>query len=274
MINTELYIPKFVRISSIKKESDLVKTYRLDVSAEFKPGQFFQVSVLGAGEVPISISSSPLEKDFVELTVRNTGKVTGAIHSLREGSCMGLRGPYGNFFPVEKMAGKDLIFVAGGIGLAPLRSLVRYVLDKRKMYRDICILYGAKTPDEMIFKKELKKWQDVENLEILLTVDKPKAGWKGNVGVVTKLFDKWRRDINDCIAIVCGPPVMIKFTIQKLLKLGLKDENIIVSLERYMKCGVGKCGHCYLVDKYICTDGPVFSYGQLKELKPVEPILV
>lgn len=272
-VNKELYIPKFVKIISTRNESGAVKTYRLKVNEKFKPGQFFQVSVLGIGEVPISVSSSPTEKGILELTVRDTGKVTKAMHKLSKNSSLGLRGPYGNFFPAGDMTGRDLVFVAGGIGLAPLRSLIKYVLDNRKKYGHIYLLYGARVQNEMIFKNELKEWQKQKGFDVLLTVDKQTPGWKSNVGVVTTLFDKLGQDLKDYTTVICGPPIMIKYAIQGLLKLGLKGKNIIVTLERYMKCGVGKCGHCYMVDKYVCIDGPVFSYSQLKGLKEVEPLL-
>lgn len=274
MINQELYIPRLVKIMAITKESNLVKTYRLEIDEDFKPGQFFQISVLGVGEVPISVSSSPTEKGVIELTVRNSGKVTGRIHDLDKGDRIGLRGPYGNSFPIEDMVNKNLIFVAGGIGLAPLRSVIRYISDNRKRYGHVYLLYGARTQDEMIFKDDLKEWKELKNFDSLLTVDKKDDRWKGNVGVVTTLFDKINLDSKDYKTFVCGPPVMIKYTIQRLVEEGLNDKDIIVSLERHMKCGVGKCGHCYLVNKYICVDGPVFSYHQLKDLKAVEPLSV
>lgn len=272
MINKQLYVPEFARITSVRKESDSVKTYTLRAKEDFKPGQFFQVSVPGAGEAPISISSPPTEGGRIELTVRNTGRVTAAIHRLAKNSFLGLRGPYGNFFPADEMAGRDLIFIAGGIGLAPLRCLIKYVLDRRKRTNHIYLLYGARTQEEMIFKHELKKWHGLDNFDVLLTVDKAQAGYKGNIGVVTMLFDEVKITTQNYAAVVCGPPTMIKYTILKLLKLGMHEKDIFVTLERYMKCGVGKCGHCYLADKYVCVDGPVFSYSQLNALKAAEQI--
>lgn len=274
MINSELYIPKFVRIASVRNESALVKSYRLEARAEFAPGQFFQVSVPGCGEAPVSISSSPADREFIEITIRKTGKVTAAIHNLERGDLLGLRGPYGNSFPAEYVANRDLLFVAGGIGLAPLRSLIRYALKNRGRFGSLCLLYGARSPAEMIYKNELSRWQGMADFEVFLTVDEPEEGWQGNTGVVTSLLDRIDPASRNFVAIVCGPPVMIKYTIQKLLRLGFAESDIIVSLERHMKCGVGKCGHCYLVNKYVCVDGPVFAYSQLKDLKPMEPLLV
>lgn len=268
MINSQLYLPKQVKIISVREESQLVKSYRLKINEEFKPGQFLQVSVLGVGEVPISISSSPTEKEFIQLTVRKAGMVTGAIYNLAKNTSLGLRGPYGNFFPTEDMKKKDLVFVAGGIGLAPLRSIVKYVLDNRRDYGHVYLLYGAKQQNEMIFKNELKQWQFLKDVDLLLTVDKADKGWKGNRGVVTTLFDKLKVDYKNCVAVICGPPIMIRYSIYKLLELGLDPKDIIVTLERYMKCGVGKCGHCYINDKYVCVDGPVFTFPQLSKTKP------
>jgi len=273
MINNGLYIPEFVKIESIKNESEQVKSYRLKVRESFKPGQFFQVSVLGAGEVPISISSSPTEKGFLELTVRCNGRVTKAIHDLGKGAFLGLRGPYGNFFPMEELSGKNLVFVAGGIGLAPLRSSIKYALDNRDKYGKLCLLYGARRKSEIIFKDDLKNWKSKRSLDIHLTLDQGQKGWHGNTGVVTTLIDAIDLNYPKSAAFLCGPPLMIKYTIEKLLGAGLKDKDIFISLERYMACGVGKCGHCYMADKYVCTDGPIFSYWQLKCLKQEEVLV-
>ena len=269
-MNYKLYVPKDVKISYVRKESESVKTYRLKIDREFRPGQFFQVSVLGAGEAPISASSSPTEKHYIELTVRNVGKVTRAIHNLTRDDSIGLRGPFGNFFKLEEMTGRDSIFVAGGIGLAPLRSCIRYIQDNRKRYGQLHLLYGARTYSDIIFKDDLEKWQKIRDFNILLTIDRPERNWQGNVGVVTTLFDRLKIDLKDFVAFVCGPPIMIRYTIFKLVELGLDDREIFVTLERYMKCGVGKCGHCYINDKYVCIDGPVFSFKQLKEMQPEE----
>lgn len=267
MINKQLYKPSLIPILGIKNENKTVKTFRLEVDEDFRPGQFFQVSVLGEGEVPISISSSPKEKGFIELTVRLTGKVTKAIHSLKKGSFIGLRGPYGSFFSIDDAEEREIIIVAGGIGLAPLRSVIRSLISERRRFGRIHLLYGAKEPSEMIFKAELRLWRQIEEIDVLLTVDNPDTQWRGNVGVVTTLFDKIDLSSNSPIAFVCGPPIMMKYTVYKLLELGLKENDIYLTLERYMKCGVGKCGHCYLGNKYVCLDGPVFSYKELKEIK-------
>ncbi|MBU0549736.1 MAG: FAD/NAD(P)-binding protein [Candidatus Omnitrophica bacterium] len=271
------YIPYPAIIEAIQTESFDTRTLkvrfkdkRLRDSFDYKPGQFVEISVLGAGEAPISITSSPSRKGFLEFTVRAVGKVTKAIHKLKVGDTVYLRGPYGNSFPFEEAKNRNLLFVAGGIGLPPLRSVINMAFDNRDDFGNIKILYGAKAPDELCFKEELKIWQGIPQAEVLLTVDKPANGWKGNIGVVTTLWKKTEISPKDAIAYVCGPPIMIKFVLQKLLESGFKPDNIYVSLERYMKCGIGKCGHCNIGDKFACIDGPVFSFGQIKELPDKE----
>jgi sulfhydrogenase subunit gamma (sulfur reductase) len=266
------YVPHPAVIESVQKESFDTKTFKLAFenktlaeSFDYKPGQFVQVSLLGVGEAPISIASCPGRKKLLELTIRAAGKLTRAIHQLEPGDKIHIRGPYGNSFPLEEVAGKDLYFIAGGIGLPPLRGLIKSVLYKRSDFGKVKILYGAKTPNELCFKEELKTWVQIEDTEVYLTVDKPDESWRGDVGVVTKLWDKADMTTTDGIAYVCGPPIMIKFVVVNLLESGFKDKNIYITLERYMKCGIGKCGHCNIGDKFVCTDGPVFSYAQLKE---------
>ncbi len=281
MFNKEIYIPRKAIIKEIRPETRDTNTYRVefpekiggqDAENNFKPGQFILVSLLGAGEAPISLASPPVEEGSLEICVRDVGTVTGALHKRKVGDEIGVRGPYGNSFPVEELKGNDLLFVAGGIGLAPLRSLIKYVLSRREEYGRIFILYGARSPEDMVFKREVSTWGEAPDTEVLLTLDKEAPGWKGPVGVVTTLFKKLE-GMDNFKALVCGPPVMIPFVIAGLLELGLKEENIIITLERYMKCGVGKCGHCYIGGKYTCVDGPVFTYAQMKEL-PVEEAIV
>jgi sulfite reductase subunit B len=275
MIKNE-YLMYPARVEKIQKESFDTKTFKVVLedkkmakSFHYKPGQFAEVSLLGIGEAPISITSSPSRKGFLEFTIRTMGKLTRAMHQLNPGDRVYIRGPYGNSFPFEEVKGEDLYFIAGGIGLPPLRSVINSVFDNREAFGKVKILYGAKTPDELCFKEELKSWQGMTDTEVLLTVDKPEEGWKGNVGVVTTLWDK--TDIGpQGIAYVCGPPIMIRFVLEKLMGTGFKDENIYVSLERYMKCGIGKCGHCNIGEKFVCIDGPVFSFSQLKEFPEKE----
>lgn len=266
------YLPSPAIIESIQKESFDTKTFKLvfedkalAASFDYKPGQFMQVSLLGVGEAPISITSSPSDKGFLELTIRAVGKLTRAIHQLKQGDRIYIRGPYGNSFPVGEAAGKDLYFIAGGIGLPPLRSVIKSAFSKRADFGKIKILYGAKTPNEICFKEELKIWKRIDNAEVLLTVDEPAGRWRENVGVVTTLWDKTDMASPNGTAYICGPPIMIKFVIEKLLTSGFKGEDIYITLERYMKCGIGKCGHCNIAGKFVCIDGPVFTYDQLKK---------
>jgi len=271
------YIPYPAIIESIQAESFDTKTFKLvfeddamAMSFDYKPGQFVQVSLLGIGEAPISITSCPSDRGFLELTIRAAGKLTRAIHRLKPGDAMFIRGPYGNSFPIEQIGGRDLYFIAGGIGLPPLRSVIRAVFDRRGDFGKIKILYGAKTPDELCFKEELGTWKQIDDTEVLITVDKPDEGWKGNVGVVTALWKKTDMTTSSGVAFVCGPPIMIKFVVTGLIQSGFKDENIYITLERYMKCGIGKCGHCNIGEKFVCIDGPVFTYGQLKKFPDKE----
>ncbi len=275
MFNKELYIPRTAVIKGIKDLTYDTKLFKIqfkdgregDGSGEndYKPGQFVQASVLGAGEVPISLCSSPTEKDCFELCIRKTGLVTGAMDTLKKGGELGIRGPYGNGFPMEQIKGEDLLLVAGGIGLAPLRSVIKYVFDNRDEYGQVTILYGARTKEDIVFAEELRQWSKKDNIEVLTTIDRPQKDWSGHVGVVTTLLGEVRHPAT-YKALVCGPSVMIHFTIKELLDLGLNEEDIITTLERHMKCGVGKCGHCYIGGKYVCTDGPVFTYAQLNAM--------
>ena len=267
------YMPYPAIIDSIRSESFDTKTFKvvfedekLAASFSYKPGQFAQLSLLGIGEAPISITSSPCNRGFLEFTIRAIGRLTRAIHQLKPADRIYVRGPYGNCFPFEEVKRKDLYFIAGGIGLPPLRSLINSVFDRREEFGRIKILYGAKTPDELCFKEELKTWKKIRDTEVLVTVDTPDEDWKENVGVVTTLWDKTDMASSDGVAYVCGPPIMLRFVITELIKSGFKDENIYVTLERYMKCGIGKCGHCNIGAMFVCTDGPVFSHGQLKKL--------
>jgi NAD(P)H-flavin reductase len=262
-----IYLPQLATIKRVKKETSDVKTFTLAPKEElrFIPGQFLEVSVFGAGEAPSSISSSPTQKDL-QVSIKNVGSTTSALHNLRKGQVIGLRGPFGNGFPLKEIRDADILFVGGGIGLAPLRSLINYILDKRKSFGRIIILYGAKNPEELVFKDELKRWEKRKDVKLLVTVDEEDGGWKGNVGVVTTLFEKIKVNPKKTFAFVCGPPVMIPFVIEGAKKMGLKDGRIFANLERYMKCGVGKCGHCNIGPKYTCLDGPVFSYKEIKGL--------
>ena len=232
----------------------------------FESGQFGEYSVFGTGEATFCISSSPTRPRRLECTVKRVGKVTNALHRLSTGAEIGFRGPYGNSFPLDKMEGKNLVFIGGGIGLAPLRSLIWNVLDNRDKYGNIKIVYGARSPVDLCFKYDLKAWRKEESLTLHITVDRGDANWKGRVGFVPQVVEELAPSAKNAVAIVCGPPVMIRFTFPVLEKLGFSPEQMITTLEKRMKCGVGKCGRCNIGNIYVCRDGPVFSYDRIMEL--------
>jgi len=273
-MSTHLYEPDLARITRVIDETPDVKTFSLDwVESEARsgfrplPGQFVEVSVLGVGEVPIGISSSYDREGEFDVTIRSVGSVTRRIHQNGPGDLVGIRGPLGNSFPFELARGRTPLFVAGGIGLPPLRSLIHYLLARPQEFPRLTILYGARTPSDMVYKDELERWRSNPAVDLHVTVDVGDAGWKGKVGLVTELFQDLTLDYRQVVPFVCGPPVMIHFVILRLLELGVPEERIISTLERHMKCGVGKCGHCAIGHCYVCTDGPVFSYAQIKELQ-------
>jgi len=232
-----------------------------------KPGQFVEVSIFGAGEAPISISSSPTKEDSFEMCVRNVGSVTNLMHKLEAGAPLALRGPYGNGFDMAAMQGKDVLFVAGGLGIVPARGVIKYILDKRRDFGKVTILYGAKNPSELLFKEDISEWAARPDCAFHITVDRPDDSWKGNRGVITTLFKRVKVEASNTYAVVIGPPVMYKYAILEALSVGIPESHILCSLERRMKCGVGKCGHCQVGNVYVCKDGPVFSYAQIKRLK-------
>lgn len=270
-----VYLPKVAILDRVVSEIPEVKTFywRFDDPAEqqafrsFRPGQFAQVSLFGVGEFPASLPPSPTENETF-FTIREVGSCTTALHGLKAGDKFAVRGPYGNGFPMEDYYGKNLVFVAGGIGLIPLRSCIVYALKHRDQYGSIQIFYGAKTPRELMYVQNLNEWENSAGVECHLTVDRGTAGWTGNVGVVGSLFKRpgVQVPVDNSIAFVCGPPVMFRFVIQDLLAMGFEERNIVSTLERYMKCGVGKCGHCCIGVAYVCVDGPVFTYQQIKAL--------
>jgi sulfhydrogenase subunit gamma (sulfur reductase) len=268
-----IYLPQLATIDKIVDETLDTKTFSLHFLDEsynrsfaYKPGQFVEASVFGVGEAPFGFCSNPNHRGSFDITVRATGAVTNAMHQMSSGDVLGIRAPLGNCFPFDEVKGLDVLFIAGGIGLPPLKSLIEPMLDCRKEFGNFTILYGARTPQDRVYKSILEDWEKREELQLLQTVDSAKNGWTGNIGVVTTLFEKVKIDIEKTVAFTCGPPVMIRFVIQELLSMGFPEDRIISTLERYMKCGVGKCGHCAIGNKYICVDGPVFSYQQIKKL--------
>ncbi len=270
-----VYLPRVAVLDRVVDEIQDVKTFywHFEDPADreafkgFRPGQFVQVTLFGAGEMPLSLPPSPTEGETF-FTVRRVGSCTEALHGLRPGDKFGVRGPYGNGFPMGSFHGKNLVFVAGGIGLIPLRSCIVYALAHREKYRRIQIFLGARTPRDLMYRDKLREWERSAGVECYLTVDRAEEGWAGNVGVVGSLFKKPGVEVpvEDTVAFVCGPPVMFRFVIRDLAGMGFSEESIISTLERYMKCGVGKCGHCCIGVAYVCVDGPVFSYRQIRKL--------
>ena len=273
------YLPYKVTIRKITIENAAkdIKTFELvfDEPAQrhaydFVPGQFGQVSVFGAGESPIGIASSPLDHDHVAFTVKkySTGVVTTALHNCSEGQTLGLRGPFGNHYPLDQMLGKDIVIVGGGFAVTTLRSTIRYLLDesKRPDFGKIIFFYGARTPGELIYRQEMAQWEKRSDIDVHLTVDNPDDNWTAHTGVVPAVVTEIAPAAANAIALVCGPPIMVKFTIPALKDLGFTPQQIITSLEMRMKCGIGKCGRCNIGPKYVCIDGPVFSVAQLEKL--------
>jgi len=267
-----LYTPHIATVTSIERLGEKEKLFqvRLDSQRDLghRPGQFVELSVLGVGEAPISVSSSPSRSNGgFELAIREVGDVTRALHRMAPGDKVGVRGPFGTSFPIGDMVGQDILFVAGGIGLFPLRSLINEVLDGRGGFGRVIILYGAKSPAERMFTDELEQWKQRQDVEFLETVDRAEESWKGNVGVITKLFPKISIHPARTHCVIVGPPVMYKYAILEAKKKGLSHDRIIVSLERRMKCGVGKCGHCQINGLYVCQDGPIFRYSDILYLQ-------
>lgn len=267
----KLYNPIISKIMNVDVLTDTEKRFEIILPENkvlgHKPGQFVEVSIFGFGEAPISICSSPTKSPGFDLTVRKTGRLTDKMHLLEKGQELGIRGPFGNGFDVESFYKKDMLFVCGGIGLAPLKSLIDYTLAKRENFGRIIIVYGTKNPSEILFKEDIKVWQNQDDIEFYMTVDRPDDHWKGNVGVITTLLPPLKIDNNNTIATVVGPPIMYKFVMLALKGKRVPDENIYLSLERRMKCGVGKCGHCQINNSYVCQEGPVYPYLRVKQLE-------
>ncbi|MDM7916057.1 MAG: FAD/NAD(P)-binding protein [Candidatus Eisenbacteria bacterium] len=264
-----LFVPEPGRILRVEKLTAKEKVFEisLDRPLGHRPCQFVEVSIAGIGEAPISISSSPTSSQTFELCVRQVGSLTRALHAMTPGEIVGIRGPYGNGFPVEKIQGKDVLFVCAGLGLAPLRSLILYCLENRPSFRRMITLYGCKRPNERLFESELLAWRKDERMELHETVDIAEDGWKGNVGVITTLFERVEVDPLETVAVIVGPPVMYKFAVLELLKRGIMESRIFMSLERRMRCGLGKCGHCQMNGIYVCQEGPVFCYSDVKKIR-------
>jgi NAD(P)H-flavin reductase len=274
--NKNPYLPELVSITNIIEETPNIKSFQVVFNDpermktfKFEPGQVGQLSVFGVGESTFVINSPPTRMEYLQFSVMKAGEVTGALHELFPGDQMGLRAPLGNWFPYDTMKGKKILFIGGGIGLAPLRTLILYMLDNRGDYKDITIIYGARTPPDLCYKEDLKEWETRSDVNLILTVDTEYPGWDKRIGFVPTVLNEVAPSPEDTIAITCGPPIMIKFVLQNLAKLNFKDEDIITTLEARMKCGIGICGRCNLGSKYICKDGPVFSLAQLRDFPGV-----
>jgi len=266
-----VYLPHIAVIEKIIEETPGVRTLHFNFKDEklreeftFESGQFGEFSVFGIGEAPFCISSSPTRRNHLEFAVQRAGKVTNALHRLGVGAEIGFRGPYGNSFPLDQLQGKNLVFVGGGIGLAPLRSLIWNVIDNRDKYGNIDIIYGARSPADLCFGYDLDTWDKDKAVNMITTVDRGDEGWTGRVGLVPHVLEQVAPVADNAAAIVCGPPIMIRFTFPVLAKLGFTPEQMITTLEKRMKCGIGKCGRCNIGNLYVCRDGPVFTYAQIK----------
>jgi len=258
-------LARIVRIQRLATDNHLFTLRMVDEAAargfRHRPGQFVMLSVPGTGEAPISISSSPTRPEVLELCVRRIGRVTDALFRLAPNDLVGVRGPYGNGFPVDELAGHDLLLVAGGLGMAPLRSLLGYALDRRERFGRVTLLYGARTPADMLFRDEIAALAERRDIDCLLTVDRDPSGSKAyRIGLLPRLFDEARIDPERTFACICGPPIVYRFVLERLLAMHFSKDHILMSLERRMKCGVGKCGHCSIGYRYTCLHGPIFTY--------------
>ena len=271
-MSDNIYKPYLMEIENIIEETPDVRTFRLKFKntedAEkfsFKAGQFGEYSVMGEGESTFCVASSPTRKGYIECTFRTAGRVTNALANLEPGDTVGFRGPYGNTFPVEEWEGKNLLYIAGGIALPPMRCVIWNTVDLRDKYRDITIVYGARTVADLVYKHELKEWEERPDIRLITTVDPggQTPEWKGEIGFVPLVLEKLAPSSENTVAVLCGPPVMIKFTMPVLKKLGFEDKDIYTTLENRMKCGFGKCGRCNVGKVFVCKDGPVFSYEQI-----------
>jgi NAD(P)H-flavin reductase len=265
-----IFLPREAEIIDAQMMTESEKHFTLKMkdgaTFDFEPGQIVEAGRYGFGEIPLGLSSSPTQEDSFELVIRKVGKVSTALLELDKGDTMFIRGPLGKGFPLNELRNHKILIVAGGIGLCPTRSLIRYILDRRHEFEDFKLFFGARSPKEQLFLQDLAEWRESETVEYHETVDKADETWEGNVGVITTLFEKTDLDA-DTRVIICGPPVMYKFVMLELKNAGIPEEHVYVDLERRMKCGVGKCGHCQINDKYVCIDGPVFKFSDIKDLE-------
>jgi NAD(P)H-flavin reductase len=267
----EPMLPALFQIRAVRKETHDTFTLVLEsangrAEFSFRAGQFNMLYAFGVGEVPISISGDPTDSGVLVHTIRSVGTVTKAMRMLKRGDSLGVRGPFGSHWPVVEAAGSDIVIVAGGIGLAPLRPALYHILSQREKYGKVVLLYGTRSPDDILYRRELERWRSRFDLDVSITVDRAPSGWRGNVGVVTSFIQKAPFDPLNTVAMVCGPEIMMRFTVQELQKRGIRGEDTYVSMERNMKCAVGFCGHCQYGPVFVCKDGPVFPYNRVKDL--------
>ncbi|MCJ7649443.1 MAG: FAD/NAD(P)-binding protein [Candidatus Lokiarchaeota archaeon] len=271
------YIPMITKVKSIISENNVndIKTLELEfikddeyANFDYIPGQFSELSIMGKGECPIGIASSPTEEGTIKFTIKKMGTVTSEFHNFEIGDIVGVRGPLGNGWPIDEMKGKNIVVIGGGFAFSTLRSLVLYVLDEknRKDYGNITVIYGNRNVGEVLYRETLEEWEKRDDIKIVLTIDQEEEGWPYEVGFVAAIVKKVAPSPNNAVAVVCGPPIMIRTAVAELVGLGWKDKQILNSLEARMKCGIGKCGRCNIGDKFICTDGPVFSLAELKKM--------
>lgn len=266
-----IYKPIEAVLEDIIVESHNIKTFVLRPKElfEFRTGQFIELTLPGIGEAPFTPSSDPNIKEKIDVTIMNVGKITSLLHSSQKNISLGIRGPYGKGYPLDRFEGKDILIVGGGVGLAPLRSLLFTLFADIDKYNKVILRYGARTPGDIIYKEAIPTWAKRKKVDIVTTVDVGSKDWKGNVGLVTTILKGLPVDLNNAACIVCGPPIMMKFVTLKLLDSGFKPQDIYLSMEKNMSCGLGKCGHCRIGKYYICKDGPVFTYEELKDIHDI-----
>jgi len=265
--NGNLYKPLKCELTRVIDESPLIKTFVLVPEKEFSfgTGQFIEVTIDGLGEAPFTPSSSPFKKDQLEVTVMKTGYVTDHMHTMKPGEKMGIRGPFGRGYPVEKFYDKEVLILGGGCGFAPIRSLLFNLIAISDKLRKVTLCYGSKTPEDCVYKPYIQELRETPKFEVLRSVDQADENWTERVGVVTVLLDDVNMDIKNSVAVVCGPPIMMKFGTKKLLEMGYPEQDIFLSMEKNMSCGLGKCGHCMMGKYLVCKDGPVFTYEEVKD---------
>lgn len=272
-MDRNLMKPALATINNVYDETPDIKTFNISFKKKrlqdkflFLPGKFVELSVFGVGEMPLGISSSPYNTDSIEVTVANVGRISNALHQMKKGDTVGLRGPFGRGFPINRFRRKDIIFIAGGLGMVPLRSAMKAVLYKREHFGQFHLFYGARNPAEICYKRDCQNIEKRKDMNLYISVDSAPRSWKGKRGFVTDLLGKVELPTYNSVALICGPPIMIKIAAEKLREKGIDDSRIYLSLERLMHCGVGKCAHCNIGDKQVCIDGPVFNYREIEEL--------